>query len=94
MQQAAKMAIEIAKANKMFIVMCVLCLFARSLLMGTWTYRDADGLFLIQNEPDLIKGYQRAVLTPNVVEFSRLCDKMVHLTHYLPYTYTDALIGC
>jgi len=58
MQTAAKMAIEIAKKNKMFIVI------------------DADGLFLIQKEPDLIKGYQRAVLTPNVVEFSRLCDKM------------------
>jgi len=58
MQTAAKMAIEIAKKNKMFIVI------------------DADGLFLIQNEPDLIQGYERAVLTPNVVEFSRLCDKM------------------
>jgi len=37
---------------------------------------DADGLWLIQNEPHLIKGYERAVLTPNVVEFKRLCDVM------------------
>jgi len=37
---------------------------------------DADGLFIIQNNPDLIKGYKPAILTPNVVEFNRLCDKM------------------
>ncbi|KAG8904318.1 snoRNA-binding rRNA-processing protein imp4 [Tulasnella sp. 403] len=37
---------------------------------------DADGLWLIQNEPHLIQGYKRAVLTPNVVEFKRLCDAM------------------
>lgn len=33
---------------------------------------DADGLFLIQQNPDLIKGYEKAILTPNVVEFQRL----------------------
>jgi len=37
---------------------------------------DADGLFIIQNNPDLIKGYKPAILTPNVVEFNRLCEKM------------------
>jgi ATP-dependent NAD(P)H-hydrate dehydratase len=37
---------------------------------------DADGLFLVTQEPEIIKGYRRAVLTPNVVEFSRLCEKM------------------
>ncbi|KAF9970074.1 hypothetical protein BGZ65_011412, partial [Modicella reniformis] len=35
---------------------------------------DADGLFLIQNEPDLVHGYSKAVLTPNLAEFSRLCS--------------------
>ncbi|KAF8982849.1 hypothetical protein BGZ46_000485 [Entomortierella lignicola] len=35
---------------------------------------DADGLFLIQNEPDLVQGYTKAVLTPNLVEFGRLCN--------------------
>ncbi|ORX83729.1 Ribokinase-like protein, partial [Anaeromyces robustus] len=34
---------------------------------------DADGLWIIQNNPDLIKGYKPAILTPNVVEFNRLC---------------------
>lgn len=38
---------------------------------------DADGLWLIQNEPHLVKDYKRAILTPNVVEFKRLCDSMV-----------------
>jgi ATP-dependent NAD(P)H-hydrate dehydratase len=37
---------------------------------------DADGLFLVQNQPDVVKGYASAVLTPNVMEFKRLCDKM------------------
>ncbi|KAF9915668.1 hypothetical protein BX616_005634 [Lobosporangium transversale] len=35
---------------------------------------DADGLFLVQNEPDLVQGYTKAVLTPNIVEFGRLCS--------------------
>lgn len=33
---------------------------------------DADALFLIQAQPDLVKGYKECVLTPNVVEFARL----------------------
>ncbi|KAK0551252.1 hypothetical protein OC845_002261 [Tilletia horrida] len=37
---------------------------------------DADGLWLLQNDPDIIRGYKRAVLTPNVVEFDRLCSKL------------------
>jgi ATP-dependent NAD(P)H-hydrate dehydratase len=33
---------------------------------------DADGLFLVNSDPDLIKGYKECILTPNVVEFGRL----------------------
>uniref|UniRef100_A0A060THH9 ATP-dependent (S)-NAD(P)H-hydrate dehydratase n=1 Tax=Blastobotrys adeninivorans TaxID=409370 RepID=A0A060THH9_BLAAD len=33
---------------------------------------DADGLYLIQNQVELVKGYTNAILTPNVVEFKRL----------------------
>lgn len=33
---------------------------------------DADALWLIQTDPDLIKGYPECILTPNVVEFGRL----------------------
>ena len=37
---------------------------------------DADGLFLVQNRPEVVHGYASAVLTPNIMEFKRLCDKM------------------
>lgn len=33
---------------------------------------DADALLLVAREPELVKGYGLAVLTPNVVEFGRL----------------------
>mmetsp|Transcript_31582 Transcript_31582/g.73624 ORF Transcript_31582/g.73624 Transcript_31582/m.73624 type:complete len:477 (+) Transcript_31582:97-1527(+) len=33
---------------------------------------DADGLWLIQDRPDLVRGYAEVVLTPNKAEFSRL----------------------
>jgi ATP-dependent NAD(P)H-hydrate dehydratase len=33
---------------------------------------DADGLYLIQQNLELVKGWEGAVLTPNVAEFSRL----------------------
>lgn len=33
---------------------------------------DADALHIVANDPDLVKGYKLAVLTPNVVEFGRL----------------------
>jgi ATP-dependent NAD(P)H-hydrate dehydratase len=35
---------------------------------------DADGLYMINQDPAAIQGYRRAVLTPNVVEFKRLCQ--------------------
>lgn len=37
---------------------------------------DADALFTIQNNPDLIRGYKECVLTPNVVEFGRLAKAL------------------
>jgi ATP-dependent NAD(P)H-hydrate dehydratase len=33
---------------------------------------DADGLYLAQTRPELVKGYKECILTPNVVEFGRL----------------------
>lgn len=41
---------------------------------------DADGLWLLNSEPELVKdweGVPRVVLTPNVMEFKRLCSAMV-----------------
>ncbi|CAA22272.1 ATP-dependent (S)-NAD(P)H-hydrate dehydratase [Schizosaccharomyces pombe] len=37
---------------------------------------DADGLWLIQQRPELVSGYHNVILTPNVIEFKRLCDKL------------------
>ena len=39
---------------------------------------DADCLWLIQEQPDLVKGYRDCILTPNVVEFARLA-KAIHI---------------
>ena len=41
---------------------------------------DADGLWLIQKHPEYVKGYHKAVLTPNVVEFERLRESLVSET--------------
>ncbi|ODV95294.1 hypothetical protein PACTADRAFT_42806 [Pachysolen tannophilus NRRL Y-2460] len=37
---------------------------------------DADALYLVSLKPEIIKGYEKAVLTPNVVEFKRLADSL------------------
>ena len=36
--------------------------------------RTQDGLFLLQSRLGIVHGYRHAVLTPNVVEFARLCE--------------------
>ncbi|WEW58485.1 ADP-dependent NAD(P)H-hydrate dehydratase [Emydomyces testavorans] len=33
---------------------------------------DADALLLVQHQPELVRGYEECILTPNVVEFARL----------------------
>ncbi|KAL5990993.1 hypothetical protein ACLOJK_011899 [Asimina triloba] len=38
---------------------------------------DGDGLFLVTNNIDLVKGYPLAVLTPNVNEYKRLVQKVL-----------------
>lgn len=37
---------------------------------------DADALQVVQDNPDIVRGYANAVLTPNVVEFKRLCNAL------------------
>ena len=39
-----------------------------------------DGLFLVTEQPGIIDGYTRAVLTPNKMEFIRLYEKIVSTT--------------
>jgi len=43
---------------------------------GMFIVLDADALLLVGNDSSLIKGYRRAVLTPNVVEFKRLSEQV------------------
>lgn len=37
---------------------------------------DADALQIVQKDPSIIKGYRGAILTPNIVEFGRLCEAL------------------
>lgn len=37
---------------------------------------DADGLFLILQDPSVISNYHKAILTPNRIEFERLYEKV------------------
>ncbi|KAI9433366.1 Ribokinase-like protein [Lactarius psammicola] len=37
---------------------------------------DADGLYMAGQQLDIVRGYRRAVLTPNVVEFKRLSEQV------------------
>jgi len=37
---------------------------------------DADGLALVVRDPELVRGWTDVVLTPNIVEFGRLADKL------------------
>ncbi|KAL0491210.1 ATP-dependent (S)-NAD(P)H-hydrate dehydratase [Acrasis kona] len=37
---------------------------------------DGDGLFLVSQNLDIIKGYKRAILTPNPNEFKKLCESV------------------
>ncbi|XP_070770814.1 ATP-dependent (S)-NAD(P)H-hydrate dehydratase isoform X1 [Enoplosus armatus] len=39
---------------------------------------DADGLWLVTQQPSVIQGYQKAILTPNFMEFTRLYEALHH----------------
>ncbi|KAI0954679.1 hypothetical protein AcW1_006490 [Taiwanofungus camphoratus] len=43
---------------------------------GMFVVLDADALWMIGQDLALIKGYRKAILTPNVVEFKRLSEKV------------------
>ncbi|XP_043085731.1 ATP-dependent (S)-NAD(P)H-hydrate dehydratase isoform X2 [Puntigrus tetrazona] len=57
----------------------------RSKLRGIPIIIDADGLWLVAKEPSVIQGYQRGILTPNFMEFTRLYEAM----HHEPLDGTD-----
>ena len=37
---------------------------------------DADGLYIVTKNLDLVKGYPHAILTPNKNEYERLADQL------------------
>uniref|UniRef100_A0A667X1N3 ATP-dependent (S)-NAD(P)H-hydrate dehydratase n=1 Tax=Myripristis murdjan TaxID=586833 RepID=A0A667X1N3_9TELE len=39
---------------------------------------DADGLWLVSQQPSVIQGYQKGILTPNFMEFTRLYEALHH----------------
>ncbi|CAL9690089.1 unnamed protein product [Knipowitschia caucasica] len=39
---------------------------------------DADGLWLVTQQPSVIQGYHKSILTPNMMEFTRLYDAVLH----------------
>lgn len=58
MQSFAKLALNIAKEQDMYVVL------------------DADALWMIGHDLSLVRGYRKAVLTPNVMEFKRLSENV------------------
>lgn len=50
---------------------------------------DADGLWHLTNNPLVIKGYKRAVLTPNANEFSRLVHSVLKRGDVSPSVHPD-----
>ena len=51
---------------------------------------DADGLWHLINSPSVIKGYTRAVLTPNAMEFARLARTVLKRSDVAPNNNPDA----
>jgi ATP-dependent NAD(P)H-hydrate dehydratase len=43
---------------------------------GMFIVLDADALHIVGQAPSLIRGYRRAVVTPNVIEFKRLSEQI------------------
>ena len=50
---------------------------------------DADGLWHLTNNPNVIKGYRKAVLTPNAVEFSNLVHSVLKRGDLPPAVHPD-----
>ena len=50
---------------------------------------DADGLWHLTNNPNVIHGYTKAVLTPNAMEFSRLVHSVLKRGDVPPQVHPD-----
>lgn len=54
---------------------------------------DADGLWLIERAPDILKGYGNAVMTPNLAEFARLAKAVTGSDATSPQEVCDKMAG-
>lgn len=61
-----------------FLLNCVSDIMAQAREAKIPTVIDGDGLFLVTNNLDLVKGNSLAILTPNVNEYKRLVEKVLH----------------
>lgn len=60
-----------------FLLDCVSDIMKHARQSNIPTVIDADGLFLVTNNLDLVRGHSLAVLTPNVNEYKRLVEKVL-----------------
>jgi len=61
-----------------FLLDCVSDIMKHARQSNIPTVIDGDGLFLVTNNLDLVKGHSLAVLTPNVNEYKRLVEKVLN----------------
>ncbi|KAK8957052.1 ATP-dependent (S)-NAD(P)H-hydrate dehydratase [Platanthera zijinensis] len=61
-----------------FLLSCVGNIMAQAREAKIPTVIDGDGLFLVTDNLDLVKGNSLAILTPNVNEYKRLVEKVLH----------------
>lgn len=59
-----------------FIMACVKDIMLECRSLGIPLVIDADGLWIVNQDPTIVKGCSRIVLTPNVVEFQRLANAL------------------
>lgn len=60
---------------------------------GMYIVIDADGLWLVGQDISLVKGYRRAVVTPNVMEFKRLSEALVRWADEYDVNFTHSCSG-
>ena len=57
-------------------IFCVSCYMIWCFITGMSALLQ-DGVYLITMNPDIIRDYKKAILTPNVVEYARLFETIV-----------------
>lgn len=56
---------------------------------------DADGLYIVTKNLDLVKGYPHAILTPNKNEYQRLADQLgIDIDQVTASSEPDFLLHC